>query len=61
MKNCSLRRRGVTLATLILALSISVPAVELDAMFRIYEPDQKKMKTWKVPQVEMLPATASSN
>jgi hypothetical protein len=30
--------------------------VELDAMFRIYEPNQKKMKTWKVPQVEILSA-----
>jgi len=30
--------------------------VGLDAMFRIYEPNQKKMKTWKVPQAEMLSA-----
>lgn len=34
--------------------------VALDAMFRIYEPDEAKMKTWKVPQFEMLSA-ASSN
>jgi hypothetical protein len=33
---------------------------ELDALFRIYEPDAAKMKTWKVPQFEMLPP-ASSN
>jgi len=30
--------------------------VGLDAMFRIYEPDQKKMNTWQVPQAEMLSA-----
>jgi len=40
-------------------LPIKQGDVELDAMFRIYEPDQKKMKTWKVPQIEMLPAGSS--
>lgn len=35
-------------------LPISRQDIELDPMFRIYEPDTKKMKTWKVPQFEML-------
>jgi len=28
----------------------------MDAMLRIYAPDAEKMKTWKTPQLEMLPA-----
>ena len=39
-------------------LPINRKDIELDALFRIYEPDAGKMKTWKVPQIEML---ASSN
>jgi hypothetical protein len=41
-------------------LPINRNDVELDAMFRIYEPDAAKMKTWKVPQFEMLPAVSSN-
>lgn len=41
-------------------LPINRGDLELDAMFRIYEPDATRMKTWKVPQFEILPA-ASSN
>lgn len=35
-------------------LPINREDIELDGMFRIYEPDAKEMKTWKVPQFEML-------
>jgi len=41
-------------------LPINRDGVELEALFRIYEPDAAKMKTWKVPQIEMLPAVSSN-
>ena len=28
--------------------------LELDVIMRVYEPDLKKMKTWKAPKAEML-------
>jgi hypothetical protein len=37
-------------------LPINRKDIGMDAMFRIYSPDAKKMKTWKTPQLEMLPA-----
>ena len=41
-------------------LPINRSDVDLDPMFRIYEPDAKKMKTWKVPQFEMLKALTAN-
>jgi hypothetical protein len=38
-------------------LPISREDIDLDGMFRIYAPDVEKMKTWKTPQFEKLPAT----
>ncbi len=37
-------------------LPINREDIGMDAMFRIYAPDAEKMKTWKTPQLEMLPA-----
>jgi hypothetical protein len=37
-------------------LPINRENVRMDAMLRIYAPDAEKMKTWKTPQFEMLPA-----
>jgi hypothetical protein len=37
-------------------LPINREDIDLDAMFRIYSPDAEKMRTWKTPQAEMLPA-----
>jgi hypothetical protein len=37
-------------------LPINRKDIGMDAMFRIYAPDAEKMKTWKTPQLEMLPA-----
>ena len=37
-------------------LPINRKDISIDAMFRIYAPDAEKMKTWKMPQLEMLPA-----
>ena len=36
-------------------LPINREDLAIDAMFRIYAPDAEKMKTWKTPQLEMLP------
>jgi len=36
-------------------LPINRGDINLDALFRIYVPDTKKMKIWKTPQFEMLP------
>jgi hypothetical protein len=32
--------------------------IGINTMFRIYAPDVEKMKTWKTPQFEMLPAAS---
>ncbi|MCZ6810259.1 MAG: DUF1214 domain-containing protein [Proteobacteria bacterium] len=37
-------------------LPINREDISMDAMLRIYAPDAEKMKTWKTPQLEMLPA-----
>ncbi len=37
-------------------LPINREDIGMDAMLRIYAPDAEKMKTWKTPQLEMLPA-----
>ncbi len=37
-------------------LPINRQDIGMDAMLRIYAPDAEKMKTWKTPQLEMLPA-----
>ena len=37
-------------------LPINRKDIGMDAMLRIYAPDAEKMKTWKTPQLEMLPA-----
>ncbi len=37
-------------------LPINREDIGMDAMFRIYAPDAERMKTWKTPQLEMLPA-----
>ncbi len=37
-------------------LPINRTDIGMDAMFRIYVPDAEKMKTWKTPRLEMLPA-----
>jgi hypothetical protein len=37
-------------------LPINREDIDLDPMFRIYGPDAQKMKTWKTPRFEMLPA-----
>ncbi len=37
-------------------LPINRKDIAMDAMFRIYVPDAEKMKTWKTPRLEMLPA-----
>jgi len=37
-------------------LPINRGDIGMDAMFRIYVPDAEMMKTWKTPQLEMLPA-----
>ncbi len=37
-------------------LPINRKDIGLDAMLRIYAPDAEKMKTWKTPRFEMLPA-----
>ena len=37
-------------------LPINRSDIGLDAMFRIYSPDAEKMKTWEIPELEMLPA-----
>ncbi len=39
-------------------LPINRQDIGMDAMFRIYAPDAEKMKTWKTPQLEMLPAAS---
>ncbi len=36
-------------------LPINRAEIDMDAMFRIYAPDTERMKTWKTPQLEMLP------
>jgi len=36
-------------------LPINREDIGMDAMLRIYAPDAEKMKTWKMPQLEMLP------
>jgi len=41
-------------------LPISRADVDLDPMFRIYEPDAKKMEAWTVPQFEMLKASSAN-
>ncbi len=38
-------------------LPIKREDIDLDAMFRIYEPDSEKMKIWKVPEFKMIGAT----
>jgi hypothetical protein len=35
-------------------LPINREDIEINAMFRIYVPDAKKMKTWKIPQFEIV-------
>jgi hypothetical protein len=37
-------------------LPINREDLGINGMFRIYAPDVEKMKTWKTPQFEMLPA-----
>ena len=37
-------------------LPINREDIGMDAMLRIYAPDAEKMKMWKTPQLEMLPA-----
>ena len=37
-------------------LPINRAEIGMDAMFRIYAPDAERMKTWKTPRLEMLPA-----
>jgi hypothetical protein len=37
-------------------LPINREDIDVNVMFRIYAPDAEKMKTWKTPQLEMLPA-----
>ena len=37
-------------------LPINRAEIDIDAMFRIYAPDAERMKTWKTPRLEMLPA-----
>ncbi len=37
-------------------LPINREDIGLDTLFRIYAPDAERMKTWKTPQLKMLPA-----
>jgi hypothetical protein len=38
-------------------LPINREDIDINGQFRIYVPDAKKMKTWKIPQFEMLKIT----